>query len=185
MTPAENAFAIELVSQAHASDHPWPGYAAAEAFLESASYTALLGRSGLALRDKDVFGLKVPDWWIGQVDDIQTREVVNGVSVMMDAKWPVFATLADAFAARLHVLRELPRYAPALAASSGPEFIRLVSAIWSPATAPYPLPVNVAHPLQVFPSGTYQFLADNWSSAPNRGVQVLATYNSHPGIFGG
>lgn len=33
MTPAEITFAQELVAEARASGHPWPGYAAAEAFL--------------------------------------------------------------------------------------------------------------------------------------------------------
>jgi flagellum-specific peptidoglycan hydrolase FlgJ len=100
LTPDQIQFAKQMVSEAKNSGHPWPGYAAAEASLESA-----WDKSGLAVRDKDVFGLKAAEWWTGQVDNIITREVINGVSEMVMAKWPVFSSYADCFAARLKVLQ--------------------------------------------------------------------------------
>jgi hypothetical protein len=177
LTSQQANFAAQMVLSARASGHPWPGYAAAECSLESG-----WGTSGLAVRDKDVFGLKAPSWWTGQVEEIQTREVLNGVSVMVPAQWPVFASYADAFAARLKVLQSMPgTYGEALAAQNGPEFIRLVSASWLTGDA---LPIGPAHPVFTFPSGTYQFAAGKWSTAPNRASEVLATYQSHVEIFG-
>ena len=181
LTNAETVFARTLVSEAKMSGHPWPGYAAAEAFLESASYSSTTGQSGLAYRDKDVFGIKVPSWWGGQVDSIVTREVLNGVSRMVNAKWPVFASYADGFAARLKVLHSVSVYAEALAATTGPEFIRLVSAEWVPDNT---LPEGPAHPSYQFGTTYWQFKQGRWSTAPNRASSVLATYNSHPEVFG-
>ena len=181
LTNPETQFAQQMVAEAKSSGHPFPGYAAAEAFLESASYSSITGQSGLASRDKDVFGLKEPSWWTGQVDQIQTREVINGVSVMVNASWPVFETYAQCFAARLKVLDSLPVYSEALSATTGPEFIRLVSASWGSVGS---FPVSDSHPLFTFPSGTYQFLSGRWSTAPNRASSVLSVYNSHPDIFG-
>lgn len=169
-------FATQMVAEAKSSGHPWPGYAAAEAVLESA-----WGSSGLAVRDKDVFGLKTPSWWTGQTEEIDTREVLNGISVMVPAEWPIFPDYASAFAARLKVLQSMPStYGEALGAQDGPEFVRLVSASWLTGDA---LPLSPAHPLFTFPSGTYQFKAGRWSTAPNRASQVIATHDSHLEIF--
>ena len=121
-----------------------------------------------------MFGLKEPSWWTGQVFNEQTREVIDGVSEMVDAAWPVFASLADAFAARIKVLNSLLIYAEALAAKSGDEFVRLVSASWVTGDA---FPVSVQHQIFMFPSGTYQFSAGRWSTAQNRASQVLDVYN--------
>jgi hypothetical protein len=177
LTQAQSDFAQQMVQAAKNSGHPWPGFAAAECSLESG-----WGSSGLAQRDKDVFGLKAPSWWTGQTEEIQTREVLNGVSVMVPAEWPVFPDYASAFAARLKVLQSMPgTYGEALAAQDGPEFVRLVSASWLTGDA---FPVSSAHPVFTFPSGTYQFSAGRWSTAPDRASQVLATYNSHEDIFG-
>lgn len=181
LTPAETQFATQMVAEAKTSGHPFPGYAAAEAFLESASYTSTTGQSGLASRDKDVFGLKQPSWWTGQVDEIITREVINGVSEMVNAKWPVFASYADCFAARLKVLQSVPIYAEALAATTGPEFVRLVSAAWVPDNT---LPEGPVHPSYLFGSVYWQFSKSRWSTAPNRASSVLSTYSAHPEIFG-
>jgi flagellum-specific peptidoglycan hydrolase FlgJ len=179
LTAAQTQFAQQMVDEATTSGHLFPGYAAAEACLESA-----WGASGLCIRDKDVFGLKAAEWWTGQVDDIITREVINGVSEMVTAKWPVFETYADAFSARLHTLNLLPsRYGEALAAKTGPEFVRLVSAAWfAPGTK---TDLNL-YPEFDFPSGRWQFNKDvyRWSTAPNRASEVLAVYNNHPDIFG-
>jgi hypothetical protein len=184
-TPAEVQFALQMVKEAVSSGHPFPGYAAAEACLESWDFNSPTGCSGLAARDKDVFGLKEPNWWTGQVDKIQTREVIDGASEMVMATWPVFTTYADCFAARLKVLQGLPSYyGEALEAKSGEEFVRLVSASWLSGDA---LPLSAAHPCFTFPGPDgpvmWQFNAGRWSTAPNRASQVLAVYNAHPEIF--
>jgi hypothetical protein len=180
-TPAEITFAKQMVSEAIASGHPWPDYAAAEACLESWSYTSPTGQSGLAQRDKDVFGLKAPSWWTGQVDVVQTREVINGVSEMVSAKWPVFETYADAFAARLRTLQNLPAYyAEALAATNGTDFVRLVSAKWVPLETYTNL---VPHPVVQFSNGSWQFDSARWSTDPTRAQQALKVHDQHPDIF--
>lgn len=181
MTQAETEFAKLMVSEAKKSGHPFPGYAAAEAFLESASFKSVTGQSGLAYRDKDVFGIKAPSWWVGKIDSIITREVINGVSEMVNAKWPVFETYADCFAARLKVLQSVYIYQDSLEAKTGDEFVRLVSAGWVPeGTASY----MSVRPLCAFPSGTYQFVKGRWSTDPFRASKVLSTYSSHKDIFG-
>ena len=178
---AENTFAQKLVAAAKASGHPWPGYIAAAAFLESAAYASADGESGLAEHTDDILGLKEPSWWKGQVYDENTREVLAGVSVMEPADWPVFPTLEAAFAAGYTVLKSMPStYGEALAAHSGDEFIRLVSASWLAGDA---LPASTAHPVIHFPSGSYQFKAGRWSTDPNRASSVLEVYDSHPNIF--
>jgi hypothetical protein len=177
LSQAQTDFATQMVQAAKDSGHPFPGYAAAECCLESG-----WGSSGLAINDLDVFGLKAPSWWTGQVQEIQTREVLNGVSVMVPAEWPVFPTYAAAFAARLTVLQSMPQtYGEALAAQDGPEFVRLVSASWLTGDA---FPISPAHPTFDFPSGTYQFAAGRWSTDPARAMSVIETYNSHVDIFG-
>jgi flagellum-specific peptidoglycan hydrolase FlgJ len=182
LTPVETTFAQSLVSDAKSSGHPYPGYAAAEAFLESASYNSPDGKSGLAEHTNDVFGLKQPSWWTGQIFAEQTREVINGVSEMVAANWPAFETLSDAFNARLKTLQALPSiYGMALQATSGPEFVRLVSAAWVTSTT---YPVSDAHPVFTFPSGVWQFDHGRWSTAPNRASSVLLTYTTHVSIFG-
>jgi hypothetical protein len=184
MTSAETQFAVQLVQEAKLSGHLFPGYAAAEAFLESASWDSPSGMSSLAANYHNIFGQKKSSWWAGPTTQIQTREVLNGVSVMVPATWPVFASFAEAFEERLKLLHSLPEYySDALAATSGSEFVRLVSASWGTLNET-PYPVGAAHPQFTFPSGTYQFAAGRWSTAPNRASSVLQTYNSHLDIFG-
>lgn len=169
------------MAAAKASGHPWPGYIAAAAFLESASYASPNGESGLAQHTDDILGIKRPSWWQGQVYDENTREVLDGVSEMEPADWPVFASFSDAFAASLTVLQSMPStYGDALAAASGDEFIRMVSASWLTGDA---FPISPAHPVFTFPSGTYQFAAGRWSTDPGRASAVLSVYGGHPQIF--
>lgn len=181
MNPAELNFAKQMVSEAKSSGHPFPGYAAAEAFLESASYKSETGQSDLAFKDKDVFGLKAPSWWVGKIDPILTREVLHGQSVMVSANWPVFESYAECFAARLKVLKSSSYYVEALEAQTGPEFVRLVSASWVKQGT---LKDTTLYPQCVFPSGTWQFKAGRWSTDPHRASSVLATFNSHLDVFG-
>ena len=179
LSPVQLSFAQQMVSEAKLSGHPFPNYAAAEACLESG-----WGGSELAVKDKDVFGLKAPSWWTGQVDDIRTEEVIRGVQETVEAKWPVFVSYADAFSARLHVLNSMPSvYGAALSSNSGPEFVRLVSAYW---VVPGTFADPIACPTFEFPSGIWQFddTKTRWSTAPNRAAQVLATFQSHIDVFG-
>ncbi len=179
LSPSQTAFATQMVSEAKSSGHPFPGYAAAESVLESA-----WGTSGLCQQAKNIFGLKAPRGWTGPTIQIQTREVINGQSVMVPATWPVFDSYAAAFAERMNRLNAMPStYGEALAAQDGPEFVRLVSASWN--DGGNALPLSPAHPTFDFPSGTWQFNAGRWSTAPNRASEVIATYNSHVDIFGG
>jgi hypothetical protein len=180
-TAAETAFAQKVMQQAILSGVSWPGYMAAEACLESFDYESPNGMSSLASKYNNIFGQKASKSWTGPTVEIQTREVINGESVMVPATWPVFANFAEAFADRLQLLRDAPEYyAESLAATNGDDFVRLVSAKWGHGD----FPVSPAHPVITFPnSETWQFDSGRWSTAPNRAQQVLQVYYNHPEVF--
>ena len=182
MTPAERVFAVQMVAEAKTSGHPFPGYAAAEAFLESANWQSPNGMSGLAFNYHNIFGQKASRSWTGPTVQIQTREVLNGVDITVVATWPAYDSYAEAFADRLQLLHDAPTYyAEALSQTDGAEFVRTVSASWLTGDA---LPISPAHPVFTFPNGhTYQFNAGRWSTAPNRALQVLQVYHGHPEVF--
>ena len=127
LDPAKAAFAREMVTAAQSSEHIWPGYAAAEACLESA-----WGASKLCLRARNVFGLKTPSTWEGATISIPTREFLKGVWVDgVAAVWPVFDTYPQAFTERMAVLKRLEIYAEALDAPTGEDFVTAVSKHWA------------------------------------------------------
>ena len=126
ISEAQESFAQEMVRAAIVSGHIWPGYAAAEACLESS-----WGLSKLCVRARNVFGLKTPSSWIGATISIPTQEYLNGKWVMVNANWPVFDTYPQAFLERQRVLNDNPIYADALAATSGEYFVMAVSKHWA------------------------------------------------------
>lgn len=170
---AQRSFAESVAEAAGKSIHPWPGYAAAEACLESS-----WGASRLVLEANNLFGLKEPHGWSGQSVNIPTNEVLHGVTVSVGASWPVFDTYAECFAERLKVLRSVEIYMEALSAETGEEFIRLLSAAWR-----LPTSFEVVSDIQKFTSGEYVFANSRWSTDPLRAAKVIAIYKSHPEIF--
>jgi flagellum-specific peptidoglycan hydrolase FlgJ len=120
-------FFSRAVPSAIASGHPWPLYAVCEAALESA-----WGESELAKVANNLFGQKSGFSTEGlPTIEIQTREVLNGTTCIVPATWPKFPDWAASFKARFALLQRSTLYAPALSASTGDDFIRLVSEHWS------------------------------------------------------
>lgn len=126
LTQGQTQFAQTMVLQANRSGHIWPNYAAAEACLESA-----WGTSGLCQKARNIFGLKAPEAWTGETISIPTEEFLKREWVVVPALWCSFATFADAFTERMHVLRANPAYATAILAETGPEFVLLASQHWA------------------------------------------------------
>lgn len=125
-------FLVTMAAEAKAATHPWPEYAACEAALESA-----WGTSKLYLQAGNIFGMKQHHPPIFDTIELPTKEYVNGQWQTVIASWVKYPTAADCFADRLDTLRRLSlqdgyeRYAAALAATTGEDFIIQVSAKWS------------------------------------------------------
>jgi flagellum-specific peptidoglycan hydrolase FlgJ len=134
ITAAQATFLKASYAAALQSQHPFPGYAAAETALESA-----WGTDELAVKGNNLFGQKSGGSTEGaQCIYCDTREqdthghwyTEHGVA------WPKFASWADCYNARLALLRRLaPKYpatyGAALEAKTGEQFIALVSRRWS------------------------------------------------------
>lgn len=122
---------LDFLSRAYlgakTSGHIFPGAAAAEAALESA-----WGTSKLCLVANNLFGLKKPSGWTGRTVEIDTREFLNGKSVIVPAVWPVYDSWAECFTERMKVLQRNPSiYGKALSAPTPEDFIREVSSRWA------------------------------------------------------
>lgn len=126
LTSEESQFLKDVKAAAVDAGHIFPGAAAAEAALESN-----WGGSVLALKAKNLFGLKKPLLWTGPVLSMRTREFLHDAWVTVPATWPVFATWAGCLKERMNVLRNVGRYAAALQAANAEEYITLVSAAWA------------------------------------------------------
>ncbi len=130
----EHQALLDCFEDARDAGHIWPAYAACEAMEESA-----WGTTELYLRANNVFGqtqraltgepLEYPSILL------PTWEVVRGERVNITAAFVQFPHLSAAFADRMATLRrlapEFPNYAAALAAQTGEEYVRAVSASWS------------------------------------------------------
>ncbi|RRA48923.1 glucosaminidase domain-containing protein [Acidipila sp. EB88] len=123
-------FLAKATAAARAAAHIFPEYAACEAALESA-----WGGSTLAVRANNLFGQKQAHPPAGPSLQLETREFLHGQWVMVPAAWMMFDDWTHCFRERMALLHELarayPHYGAALAASSGEQFVREVSASWS------------------------------------------------------
>jgi flagellum-specific peptidoglycan hydrolase FlgJ len=136
-----NAFLRTAAQAAKDAGHVWPAYAACEVAVESA-----WGQSSLAVKANNLFGQKQshpPVEGSNGTMELPTKEYVHGAWEVVIAQWATFPDWASAIRARMALLRRLaaandpagkplyPGYIAALAATSGEEFITLVSATWS------------------------------------------------------
>ena len=148
MTQVE--FLQQAMAAALAGGHIWPGYAVCEAAEESN-----WGNSMLAERANNLFGQKYPSEPPAGFDYpslvLPTHEYVGSQFVDAVAHWPIFPDWTAAFRERMALLRRLSAYAPALAATSGEEFIRLVSPVWAtdPKRAANVLAIYAANQAQI------------------------------------
>jgi hypothetical protein len=154
ITAAQADFLRKSYTAGVASQHPWPGFAAAETALESA-----WGTDELAVKGNNLFGQKSGGSTAGgKCIYCDTKEegahghwyTEHGVA------WPIFATWTDSYNARIALLRRLApqypaTYGAALDAKTGQDFIILVSRKWS-----------------------------TWTE---RAAAALAIYNSHRDLF--
>lgn len=86
----------------------FPSLMIAQAIIESGD-----GKSQLAAKYNNHFGIKASLAWRGDIVRLPTREVVNGKSVMENARFRAYKTIEDGFKDRCAFLRENPRYTKA------------------------------------------------------------------------
>lgn len=122
----QTEFLQKAYGSAKLSNHIFPGAAAAEAALESG-----WGTSSLCLKANNLFGLKKPQHWIGPTINLPTREFIDQQWITVMATWPAFKSWIECMEERMNTLKRVPRYAPALSATTPEDFIIEVSSAWA------------------------------------------------------
>jgi flagellum-specific peptidoglycan hydrolase FlgJ len=144
VSPEQTQFLEDAAAAAQKAGHVFPQAAACEAALESG-----FGKSGLALVDNNLFGMKLHRDNNYQIVTLPTKEFENGKFVTVTATWERYPDWASCFSDRIVTLNRLastfPSYAAALAAPDAPTYIAEVS--------------------------------KTWATDPERGAKVLAIYN--------
>lgn len=130
MTDEQKQFLDKATLAAKQATHPFPRMAAAEAALESR-----YGRSGLAIEDSNLFGMKQHLHPIYGTVSLPTKEFVTGEWIETTANWVKYPDWATCFFDRLNTLTRLSHifshYAAALNATDAETYIREVSQTWS------------------------------------------------------
>jgi flagellum-specific peptidoglycan hydrolase FlgJ len=130
MDPDKKLFIRQAAASARMVAHPFPEMAASEAALESA-----YGKSLLAIKYNNLFGMKQHKHPTYGTISLPTREFENGAWVITNAEFVSYPTQEDCFADRLATLTRLasvyPNYKMALAATMPEDYIIHVSATWS------------------------------------------------------
>jgi flagellum-specific peptidoglycan hydrolase FlgJ len=148
MPTLQETFLRKAAAAARAAGHIFPDYAACEAALESG-----WGQSHLATGANNLFGQKQahPPLAGTETLSLPTREFLHGAWVSVQANWVSFPDWSSCFRERMSLLRSLangyPAYGEALAATTGEQFVTLVSRSWStdPARAGKVLAVHDSH----------------------------------------
>lgn len=83
----------------------FPSLAIAQAALESG-----YGKSGLAAKHNNYFGIKASSSWKGPVVNMKTGEVLNKQAVVVNANFRVYTSLTDSIADRNNFLEKNSRY---------------------------------------------------------------------------
>jgi flagellum-specific peptidoglycan hydrolase FlgJ len=86
-----------------------PGTLIAQLFLESSS-KGVVGASKLSQEANNYFGIKCGGGWDGPKYYIETREVLNGRSVMVPACFRAYGSIKDSIQDYVLFLQENPRY---------------------------------------------------------------------------
>jgi len=130
MDPDKRQFVASSSASARMVAHPYPDMAACEAALESA-----YGKSELAIRYHNLFGMKQHSHAVYGTVSLPTREFQSGQWIEVDSSWVNYPTVEDCFADRLATLTRLasvyPNYKLALQATTPEDYIIHVSATWS------------------------------------------------------
>jgi len=78
--------------------------------LAQAALESSWGASKLALEGHNLFGVKADRSWTGDILMMETREVFNGKSVMVNARWRKYPTWQACIDDRAHFFADNPRY---------------------------------------------------------------------------
>jgi flagellum-specific peptidoglycan hydrolase FlgJ len=135
----QKQFLDKASQQAEAAGHIFPEMAACEAALESG-----YGTSGLAIADRNLFGMKQHAHPIYGTHVLPTKEFVgidkdtDGVKdgwIVVNANWITYPDYAACFTDRMNTLRRLapvyPHYRNALVAPDPLTYVNEVSQTWS------------------------------------------------------
>ena len=93
LTEEQLNFISQIVSgakQSYEETGIFPSITLAQAILESG-----WGRSGLAIKAKNLFGIKADSSWKGEVLNMLTQEHVNGGVITITARWRVYGSWND------------------------------------------------------------------------------------------
>lgn len=124
MTPTEFLDAIAPAARAaHLASGIPASFTLAQAALESGWGSSKLAREGCNL-----FGVKADKSWTGDVITMQTREVLNGQSVMVPARWRKYPNWAACLADRVEFFKRNKRYAACFKETTGEGWCRAVAA---------------------------------------------------------
>jgi flagellum-specific peptidoglycan hydrolase FlgJ len=82
----------------------------AQAILESSDANGVPGNSNLALKHNNFFGIKASNGWSGDTVQLQTHEIVKGVSVLVNASFRAYPTVNDSILDHVDFLEKNPRY---------------------------------------------------------------------------
>lgn len=125
MTPQNTAFLTSLIPGAQAAykAHGIPASVTiAQAILESA-----WGKSGLAIKAHNLFGIKADSSWHGESIIMPTTEFHRGVKMTVNAPFRKYETLAGSINDHALFLRNNRRYAPAFVCENGCEFAEAIA----------------------------------------------------------
>ena len=125
-TTSEKQAFIDRVWQAIAGENLgglFPSILIAQAALESG-----WGKSVLAYKYNNYFGIKAGSSWKGKSVNMSTQEVVNGQTVSTTSNFRVYDSLIDSIRDRNKLLTANSRYAAALKAGSPEEQISAIKA---------------------------------------------------------
>lgn len=86
------------------------------------------GTSALASKYNNLFGVKAGSTWKGETVNLSTREVINGSSQNVIAKFRVYPSWRASIQDRCNLLQSLSRYKAALNATSADEQATLLQA---------------------------------------------------------
>ena len=86
----------------------FPSVFIAQAILESGN-----GNSSLTKQANNFFGIKADSSWLGNYVIKPTKEFINGVEVIINAKFRAYNTAFDSFADRVNFLKRNSRYSKA------------------------------------------------------------------------
>ncbi len=117
MTPSE--FLKELIPQAQKAQAQTG--IATSAMMAQAILESNWGRSGLAQRAHNLFGIKADPSWTGPTIAMPTYEYENGSRIEVVAQWRSYPDWEASIEDHAKFLEENPRYAPALAVKDQPE----------------------------------------------------------------